>query len=104
MAKDIDKLIPDIENKFEDFKTAISLHLEAEAVKRVPVDTGNLKASIKGDVEGDTVWIGAGFTEEVNYAKHVEFGTSRMKAQPFIRPAVFVVTQKLNQIMRSIFK
>ena len=28
MAKDIDKLIPDIENKFEDFKTAISLHLE----------------------------------------------------------------------------
>jgi len=104
VLKDIDKLIPDIENKMELFKESIAHNLEFEAVKRVPVDTGNLKASIQSGVDGDTVWVGAGFTEEVSYAKYVEFGTRFMKPIPFLRPAIFVVTQRLDRIFKTIFK
>jgi HK97 gp10 family phage protein len=32
----------------------------------------------------------------VNYAEYVEFGTSRMAAQPFLTPAAEVVSQKIN--------
>ena len=104
VLNDINKLIPDIQNKMELFKETVAHTLEFEAVKRVPVDTGNLKASIQSGVDEDTVWVGAGFTEEVSYAKFVEFGTWKMKPIPFLRPAIFVVSQRLDKIFKTIFK
>jgi HK97 gp10 family phage protein len=110
VLKDINDLIPDIQNKMELFKESIAYHLEFEASKIVPVDTGNLKDSISSGVDGDTVWVGAGFTKAVSYAAAVEFGTKnkdgtlRMKAQPYLRPAIFVVTQRLDRIFKTIFK
>jgi len=45
----------------------------------VPVDTGNLQASIqKGE---------GGVYSDVEYAPFVEYGTSDTPAQPFMRPA-----------------
>lgn len=49
-----------------------------------PVDTGALRDSIRHEVEGTTVRAGPG--REVDYALFVEFGTSRMAAQPYVRP------------------
>lgn len=34
----------------------------------------------------------------VEYAKHVEFGTSRQRAQPYMRPAVEKATAQLEQL------
>ena len=48
-----------------------------------PVDTGNLRKSITSEVKDLTVEIGT----NVHYASHVEFGTRRSKAQPYLRPA-----------------
>lgn len=49
-----------------------------------PVDTGTLRRSIHTDMVND-------FTAEVGtnieYAAFVEFGTSKMAAQPFVTPA-----------------
>jgi|TARA_R100000501_G_C2618130_1_gene111622 HK97 gp10 family phage protein len=120
MVKDIKELIPDIEKKFEQFKETLAHSLVIEAVKRVPVDTGNLKGSINagyGDfivnqdatdgvvkVPKNTVWVGAGFKEEVNYAKYVEFGTYKMAAQPFLRPAIHVTVERLDRIFKNVFK
>lgn len=54
----------------------------------VPVDTGALKASIRLEPEQPalqmTVKAGGG---TVTYAAHVEYGTSRSPAQPFLTPA-----------------
>lgn len=63
----------------------IGLLAENYAAKKCPVDTGNLRASITHEVDaGDNaVYIGT----NVEYAPYVELGTSRQKAQPFLRPA-----------------
>jgi HK97 gp10 family phage protein len=56
-----------------------------------PVDTGRLRASIqttnvrKAGTNSLSVRIGSA----VNYARHVELGTYRMRARPYLRPALF---------------
>ena len=70
-----DRMLSDIGNEIAD-----------DARFYVPVRTGALKASIFSMLTGQgSVIIGA--TED--YAAEVELGTSRMSAQPYLRPALF---------------
>jgi HK97 gp10 family phage protein len=67
----------------------IVLQIERDAKSIVPVDTGNLRASIESRVirnndGGITGVVGT----NTDYAAFVEFGTSKMGAQPYLRPAV----------------
>ena len=67
----------------------IALRIEADAKKNSPVDTGTLRASISSVVEdlaGHTVKAVIG--SNVEYAPYQELGTSKMSAQPFLRPAI----------------
>lgn len=50
-----------------------------------PVDTGRLRNSITHQMQGNTAVI---IGTNVEYAPYVELGTRRMKAQPYIKPAV----------------
>lgn len=61
----------------------VGLVAEGYAKRLCPVDTGRLRNSITHEVEGESAYIGT----NVEYAPHVEMGTSRTKAQPFLRPA-----------------
>lgn len=56
----------------------------------VPVDTGELRATIRVErtPTGARIHIGNA-AGGVDYALYQEFGTSVMAAQPFIRPAVY---------------
>ena len=58
--------------------------VEGSANLLVPVDTGYLKGSIGHRVKGLSAFVGA----SAEYAPHVEMGTSKMAAQPFLVPAV----------------
>lgn len=58
-----------------------------EARRLVPVDTGALQSTIGVEVEGETVNLVAG-GDGVDYQAYVEFGTSKMAAQPYMRPAI----------------
>jgi HK97 gp10 family phage protein len=49
----------------------------------VPVDTGALQDSIEEWGSGDVWYVHA----DTEYAGNVEYGTSRMAAQPYMRPA-----------------
>lgn len=49
-----------------------------------PVDTGELRDSEGVEIQKDTVVLFA----DAEHAPHVEFGTSKMEAQPFMRPAI----------------
>ena len=64
---------------------------DPDATLGVPVDIGNLQASIKQEVhrEGKSIigTITAG-GDGVNYAQAMEFGTSKVRARPFMRPAI----------------
>jgi len=59
--------------------------VEARAKQLVPVDTGLLRNSIQSEFESDLV--GIVFTN-TKYAPFVEYGTSRMSAQPYMTPAL----------------
>lgn len=59
--------------------------MNAGAVEKVPVDTGNLKRSVGMELKNN------GLTTNVkanaDYAPYVEWGTRFMEAQPFLKPA-----------------
>ena len=49
-----------------------------------PIDTGELISSIDGFTDGEGVEVCA----DADYAQYVEYGTSKMEAQPYFRPAL----------------
>jgi HK97 gp10 family phage protein len=65
---------------------------DPNAAAGVPVKTGNLQMSIKKEVvkKGKEKWVGRIFVEGPGapYAAYMEFGTSTVRARPFMRPAV----------------
>lgn len=64
---------------------AIGMTAETYAKQLCPVDTGRLRNSIthEVDMKEQCAIIGS----NVEYAAYVELGTSRQKAQPYLRPA-----------------
>ena len=69
---------------------------EGHAKVYCPVDTGNLRNSITHTRDEKSAYIGT----NVEYAPYVELGTSRMKAQPYLKPSV----QNHQDEYRSIIK
>jgi HK97 gp10 family phage protein len=61
-----------------------------------PVDTGFLRNSITVD---SVTPIEAIIAPHTDYAEHVEFGTSRMEAQPYMRPAL---DEHENEIVQAV--
>lgn len=63
-----------------------------------PVDTGRLRNSIThAPVSSDTEMVGTG----VEYSVYVEFGTSKMAAQPYLRPGVESHASEYADIIKS---
>ena len=75
----------------------IGMFVDDEATENAPVDTGRLRNSITHEVEGRYAIIGS----NVEYAPHVELGTSRSKAQPFLRPAVEENFDEIRKIIEK---
>lgn len=86
-----DELAEQIEPSMRNMGVAIAVR----AQRLVPKLTWALHDTIDTDTEirGGTVvtQVGAG-DEDVDYATYVERGTSRMAAQPYLRPAMLQVT------------
>ncbi len=59
----------------------------AEAKRICPIDTGQLRSSIQ-IYDENTAKATVQLAANTSYAAFVEWGTSRMKAQPYMRPAV----------------
>lgn len=78
----------------------IGLTAERYAKKLAPVDTGRLRKSITHAVDGNDVYIGS----NVEYAPYVELGTSKQKAQPFLKPAATEHSQTYKGILKSEYK
>lgn len=56
----------------------------------VPVDTGALQASIQQSISRNGLmgYIGKIWTKGIQYAGFMEYGTSKIAARPFMRPAI----------------
>jgi hypothetical protein len=73
-----------------DHGATAALAMGADAQVFAPVRTGALRASIGVDEIGRGVWrIHAGRGLPDGRAVFNELGTSRMRAQPYLRPAVY---------------
>ena len=56
--------------------------------------TGNLRNSLTHTTDASTAYIGT----DVEYAVHVEFGTTRMKPRPYLKPAVEAHVDEYKEI------
>jgi hypothetical protein len=65
----------------------VSAKTLANAIRIVPIKSGALRASLRREVskDGREAKIGS----SLKYARHVEEGTSRMAAQPYLKPALY---------------
>ena len=76
---------------------------EGYAKRLCPVDTGRLRNSITHTTRsepGPVAYIGT----NVEYAPYVELGTSRTKAQPYLRPAIADHVDEYKQIIQNDLK
>ena len=89
-------VLPQVEDQICDLASEA---IQDEAKRTVPVDTGFLKSTIGRVQKGAGHWLVFALA---NYASYVEFGTRKMAAQPFMRPAFERVN--LSKIVQQVFK
>lgn len=70
----------------------IALAIANEAIQLAPVDTGELKQSIRARMINPRFWRASAHAP---HALHVEFGTLHTRAQPYLRPAIVKVLGRL---------
>ena len=97
-----ERVINQVDTKIQAAIMKCVLIVEADAKRNCPVDTGRLRASISHEVIkiADDVYQGRVGTN-VHYAPHVELGTNKMAAQPYLRPALEKNRAKIETILRA---
>jgi HK97 gp10 family phage protein len=80
---------------------ATAFRLEAGAKMRAPVDTGFLRNSIQTTFESD---LSAVVFVAAEYGVYVEFGTSKMRARPFLTPAVDEINATLGAEIAKVIR
>lgn len=64
------------------------------------VDTGRLRNSLSHATDEDSAYIGT----NVEYATYVEMGTSKMKARPYLEPAVTNHVDEYKELVENYMK
>lgn len=80
----------------------IGLAAEGYAKRLCPVDTGRLRNSITHAVDSGDKSVAIG--TNVEYAAAVELGSSRSKAQPYLRPAATNHEKDYSRILEAELK
>ena len=71
--------------------------VEGSAVAKCPVDEGRLRDSITKEINEDYAIVGT----NVEYAPWIEYGTKKMSAQPFMRPAIDENKSKIKRMFKK---
>ena len=99
VKKSLQNMISDEKiEKILDYGAAL---IEAEAKRLCPVDTGRLRASINTIKPRKLV---RSIGTSVEYAPYVEFGTYKMRAQPYLRPALEHNIDKIRAMLVKTLK
>lgn len=91
----------DITDKVSNATFAAGNQMQFEARDNAPVDTGDLVKSIQFRMKGKFTAI---VKVLVGYGGFVEFGTTRMRAQPFFTPAFAVANAQYEAQLKKILK
>jgi HK97 gp10 family phage protein len=87
LAADLQAVAPQAQSLAEQVVTKAAADITAGAQSLAPVDTGALRNSIGYENTSSGEEASAEVGPTVTYAGYVENGTSRMRAQPYLRPA-----------------
>jgi len=84
---------------FDEALEAGAQAIEDMAVTLVPIRTGRLRDSIHHVRKAPLNWIVTAGGPDAPYARFVEYGTYKMAARPFLRPATEDRRHEMNQII-----
>ena len=99
-SDNIQQAIKDKDERVERALIQIGLMMERYAQSICPVDTGRLRNSITNDHDDTSVIVGT----NVEYAPYVEYGTSRQRAQPYLKPSVQNHLEEYKSIIENSLK
>lgn len=104
VEKNLEKLSNSLPDKFATAVKDACLLVETEAAEKAPVDTGYLKGSITNKVVKNGSKIEGYVYTPVEYAPHVELGTHKTKAKPFLYPALTENQSAIRKIFNEVLK
>ncbi len=70
--------------------------IDAKAKIKAPVDTGFLRANIVATQKNKNQY---DVVSQAPYSKYQEYGTSRMRGRPYMRPAAFETEAKIPTLL-----
>ena len=107
-VKGVDRLVRQLAIKSKQARIATDrqLELSSKRIERMakvqaPVDTGALKNSIFSAKAGNLTYK---VTAPQHYAIYVEKGTRKMRAQPYLKPALDAERPKLISNLRKLYE
>jgi HK97 gp10 family phage protein len=77
--------------------------VQTDAVRMVPVDTGQLKNSIAIKQHGRGTEIAFDIGSLTEYARIVEYGSKFQKAQPYLRPALDMNRSHIKRLVAQAY-
>ena len=95
-----DKFLRKMDKDYPKFLRDSGDAVEESAKSKAPVKTGELGASIRNEVDegAKEVFVGS----DLDYALYLEYGTRKMQAQPYLRPALYETD--VENILKNAFK
>ena len=89
-----DKVMNEIERLTKERLNTAALMVERTAKQMSPVKTGTLRRSITHITQKNKAVVGS----NLEYAPHVEMGTVRQSAQPYLRPALMANLSRIKRL------
>jgi HK97 gp10 family phage protein len=99
----LDRITAELKPKASKIVNNYGNMVTADAAKRAPVETGALMNSLTSESKM-TADLTFTVSDGVEYGVYQEFGTSKMAAQPFMRPAIEAWRDRFFNAFAELFK
>ena len=100
-TRELDRLTREMQPRAQRIIKATAFAVEGKAKQLAPVDTGALRNSLQSEPDGPYTWT---VHDGVEYGVYQELGTYKMRAHPFMTPAVEWARPQFEKQWSDLFK
>lgn len=104
VQRNLERLSDSLPDKMAVAMKDACLLVEADAAEKAPVDTGYLKGGISNKVFKNGSKVDGYVYATAEYAPYLELGTRKMKAKPFLYPALSENQSAIRKIFQEALK